>query len=45
MGKSKDDKLEEIKKNKNLKTVKKDDMKNIKGGKNWTNPISKIIPQ
>jgi hypothetical protein len=48
MGKPKDDKknLDDLKKD--LKTVKKDDMKNIrggKGGKNWNNGCGGIIPQ
>lgn len=47
---NKDDnkKLEEIKRNLNLKPVKKEDMKKIKGGKSgrpWQNGCSDIIPQ
>lgn len=42
---NKGNKLEEVKKN--LKTVKKEDMKKIKGGKgkSWQNGCSDIIPQ
>ncbi len=46
MGKlTKENKLEEAKKT--LKTVKKEDLKKIKGGKgkNWQNGCSDIIPQ
>ncbi|MFZ4425524.1 MAG: hypothetical protein ACOYOO_00065 [Saprospiraceae bacterium] len=45
---NKDKELEEIKKNFNLKPVKKEDMKKIKGGKSgrpWQNGCSDIIPQ
>ncbi|MFM8361760.1 MAG: hypothetical protein ACKOA4_03580 [Haliscomenobacter sp.] len=42
---TKGNKLEEVKKN--LKPVKKEDMKKIKGGKgkNWYNGCTDIIPQ
>ena len=46
MGKSKN--LDDLKKNQDLKTVRKGDMKKIRGGKkgkNWNDGCGRIIPQ